>query len=66
LTPQHGVTLDTLLAAKVVTAEGIELQVSNKEHGFILGYWVLDQMLQWWLNSKNSKRTPNRIWSGLG
>jgi hypothetical protein len=65
LTPQHGVTLDTLLAAKVVTAEGIELQVSNKEHGFILGYWVLDQMLQWWLNS-NSKRTPNRIWSGLG
>jgi hypothetical protein len=67
LTPQHGVTLDTLLAAKVVTGEGVELQVSTKEHPDL--FWairgagpnvavVIEFKFQ-------AYPQPNLVWSGL-
>jgi hypothetical protein len=67
LTPQHGVTLDTVLAAKVVTGEGIELQVSNKEHSDL--FWAIrgagPNVAVVAEFKFQAYPQPNLVWSGL-
>ncbi|EAW19902.1 FAD-binding oxidoreductase [Aspergillus fischeri NRRL 181] len=67
LTPQHGVTLDTLLAAKVVTAEGIELQVSTEEHPDL--FWAIrgagPNVAVVAEFTFQAYPQPNLVWSGL-
>ncbi|GFF62082.1 FAD binding domain protein [Aspergillus udagawae] len=67
LTPQHGVTLDTLLAAKVVTGEGIELQVSTKENSDL--FWAIrgagPNVAVVAEFKFQAYPQPNWVWSGL-
>ncbi|KAF7158713.1 hypothetical protein CNMCM5623_003877 [Aspergillus felis] len=67
LTPQHGVTLDTLLATKVVTGEGIELQVSTEEHSDL--FWAIrgagPNVAVVAEFKFRAYPQPNLVWSGL-
>ncbi|KAF7589999.1 hypothetical protein BBP40_003443 [Aspergillus hancockii] len=67
LAPQHGVTLDTLLGANVVTGEGVEMRVSTKEHPDL--FWairgagpnvgVVEEF------TFQAYPQPNKVWCGL-